>query len=86
MDEKRFEELWQRAEAEGYASKMAAEFPAWRSARRRTAGIATGLAMAVIVAVPALNHIQPSEQIYCNNPAFSNSHWTEMASTLLMES
>lgn len=86
MEEKRFEELWEQAEAREYATKLAAEFPAWRAGRKRTAGIVTGLAVAVAVALPLIHRPQPLERIYCNNPAYNDSHWTETASALLMES
>ncbi len=85
MDEKRFEELWERAEANEYATKLAAEFPAWRAARRRTAGIVTGMALTIAVAAPLAFHPHSSEHIYCNNSSYSDSYWTETASALLLE-
>lgn len=85
MDDKRFDALWQRAEAEGYASRLAAEYPSWRTRRQRTAGIMSAMVLAIAVATPLVYHPHPSAHIYCNNPAFNDSHWTEMADALLME-
>lgn len=85
MDDKRFDALWQRAEAESYASRLAAEYPAWRTRRRRTAGIMSAMVLAIAVAAPLVYHPRPSVHIYCNNPAINDNHWTEMADALLME-
>lgn len=85
IEERRFEELWERAEAREYATRLAAEFPAWHAGRKRAAGIVTSLALAVAVAVPLAHRPQPLERVYCNNTAYSDSHWTETAAALLME-
>lgn len=84
MNEKRFEELWQSAEAVLHAERLSAEYPAWRTSRRRTAGIVTSMALAVAIAVPLSVH-NTSEHIYCNNPAVNSTHWIETADALLME-
>lgn len=84
MDNKGFDALWQRAEAERYASQLAAEYPVWRANRRRTTGIVSSVVLAIAVAMPLANHFRPTEHIYCNNPAINDSHWTEMADALLM--
>jgi len=85
MEEKRFEELWERAKAEKYAEDLAAEYPAWRTHRRKTASMVTGVALLLAVSAPIALSSNTSERIYCNNSAFSDNHWTEMADALLME-
>ncbi|MBR4505923.1 MAG: hypothetical protein IKP21_04025 [Bacteroidales bacterium] len=85
IDDKHFDALWERAQAEKYAESLAAEYPAWRSRRRRNAGMVAGVALLLAVSAPiALGH-QPAQRIYCNNAAFGDSHWTETANALLME-
>lgn len=85
MTNEDFDRLWERAEAGSHAARLAEEYPAWRTARRRNTGIVAGMALAVAVSLPLVNKIQPSEHIYCNNSAYSDSHWTEMADALLLE-
>jgi hypothetical protein len=87
IDEKHFDELWERAEAERYTRGLAAEYPAWHTRRRRTAGIVAGLALVVAVALPiTLSPSTPAgcKKIYCNNSTYSDSHWISMADALLM--
>lgn len=88
MNEKRFEELWERAEAEGYASRLASEYPAWRTKTRRTAGMVAGLALMVAVAVPALMPHKTTDStyyanVYCNRTGTDNQHWVDLADELL---
>ena len=85
MDEKRFEALWERAEAEGYATRLAEEYPGWRARRRRAGGIVAGVALVLAVATPLVYTPMPEMKVYCNNAAYDKSHWTDMASNLLME-
>ena len=87
IDEKRFNELWEHAEAEKDSRDLAAEYPAWRTRSRRMAGTVVGLALVVAVALPITlspGSTRGYEKVYCNNKAFNDSHWTEMADALLM--
>jgi hypothetical protein len=45
----------------------------------------TGVALLLAVSAPIALSSNTSERIYCNNSAFSDNHWTEMADALLME-
>lgn len=89
MNEQRFEELWGRAEAEGYASRLASEYPEWRMKRRRTVGTMAGLALAIAVAIPTL---MPSgaldnsshTKVYCNRTGTADQHWVDLADELLL--
>ena len=51
MTENEFDELWQRAEAEGYGQRLAAEYPAWQRKQKRIATVVTSLVLLVAVAV-----------------------------------
>ena len=89
MNEQRFEELWERAEAEGYASRLASEYPAWRTKTRRTAGMVAGLALMCAVSVPALMPHETMEstyyaKVYCNRTGTDNQHWVDLADELLV--
>lgn len=90
MNEQRFEELWERAEAEGYASRLASEYPVWRTKTRRTAGsIVAGLALMGAVAVPALMPYKTMDstyyaKVYCNRTGTDNQHWIDLADELLV--
>ena len=89
MNEQRFEELWERVEAEGYASRLATEYPAWRTKTRRTASMVAGLALVVAVAVPALMPHKTMEstyyaKVYCNRTGTDNQHWVDLADELLV--
>lgn len=86
INEQQFEELWARAEAEGSASRLAAQYPAWRARRRRTAGVVAGVALVLAVVTPLASpstQIKSYGKVYSNNTSFSDQHWAEMAATLL---
>lgn len=85
MNEERFERVWNRAEAAGYAARLASEYPSWRSRQRRRTGFVVGIALTIALSVPMLYSHLPEERVYCNNQAFDENHWRGMASTLLME-
>lgn len=89
MDEKRFDELWERAEAGHYADDLAAEYPAWRTRRRRIMGIAA-LVLVVGASLPLLpTGSQPQTKhegytmAYCNRANISDQYWVDMADELL---
>lgn len=88
MTDNEFEQLWQRAEAAPYAERLASGLPAWRQRRRRNAGYAAMVAV-VLVAGVSLTTINPqlsaSDGIYCNRDGVASSHWTTLASDMLME-
>lgn len=89
MNEQRFEELWGRAEAEGYASRLASEYPEWRMKRRRTVGTVAGVALAIAVAIPALMPSSALEnsscaKVYCNRTGTADQQWVDLADELLL--
>lgn len=93
MDEERFEEIWERAEAEQYGHRLAAEYPAWRARRKRMAGMAMLTLTAVGVALPLWRTaLQPTTQqegytvAYCNRTDIADQYWADMADELLMNS
>lgn len=94
MNEQEFEKLWQEAEAENYAQRLAAEYPAWRARRRRNMGVAASLILAVGIALPLFHRPQTASPAqhesyvvaYCNCPDVADQYWVDLASDLLIES
>ena len=89
MNEQRFDELWSRAEAEGYATRLATEYPEWRMKRRRTMGMVAGLALAIAVAIPTLMPYGESNnstysKVYCNRSSAGDQYWVDLADELLL--
>ncbi len=89
INEKQFDELWERAEAGSHAAKLMAGYPAWRT-RRRAAGVAV---MALLVAGAALPMLTNGRQempsndyyvAYCNRGDIAPQFWGEMAEELLL--
>lgn len=89
VNEDKFEELWAKAGAIEHASKLAAEYPAWRTKQRRRAGMVAGMALLLAVATPAVYTIQRTSsdsplQVYCNRVDMSTQQWVDLADELLM--
>ena len=83
-----FEELWKELEAESYGTRLAAEYPAWRTRRRRTAGVVAGVALVLAVASPLM--LQHSRQdtvakVYSNRAGSADQQWLDLADGLLMK-
>ncbi len=89
MTENEFDELWQRAEAEGYGQRLAAEYPEWRQKQRRIKGVVLASVVAVAISLPLLKTVyqQPGdfENIYCNRVGTTDAQWVSLASEMLME-
>lgn len=91
MTENEFDELWQRAEAESYGQRLAAEYPAWQRKQRRIATVVTSLVLVVTVAVSlhTLLQRQPQpqnyEKVYCNRVGTADAQWVSLAAEMLME-
>ena len=88
MNEKQFEELWVKAEAESHAEKLAAEYPVWRQKTRRTLSMAAGVALVLAMATPIA--MSPSatgnyNKVYCNRAGIQDQQWVNLADELLME-
>lgn len=89
MTENEFDVLWQRAEAEGYSQRLAAEYPAWRQKQRRTLGIVAALLIVVTVAFSVFTtqqrQLRNYEKVYCNRVGTSDAQWADLAAEMLME-
>ena len=89
MTENEFDELWQRAEAESYGQRLAAEYPAWRRKQTRIITVVTSLVLVVAVAVSVftIQQHQPRnyEKVYCNRVGTSDAQWASLAAEMLME-
>lgn len=88
INEEQFEQLWEKAGAEPYATKLAAEYPAWRVRRRRTMGIAAAVLLVVGISLPMLqNNNGLSDNClmaYCNQSDVDTEYWVNMADELLL--
>lgn len=91
MTEQEFDSLWQRAEAEPHATRLKAEYPAWRRNRRNSLGVAAMLVAVVAVALPLMTNQVPSmtrdglSATYSNRPDLARQYWVDLADALLME-
>ncbi|MBR1549573.1 MAG: hypothetical protein IJ634_02955 [Bacteroidales bacterium] len=92
MKEEEFDNLWARAEAERYATQLAAEYPAWRSRQRRRMAAAALVLVAAGAALPLtlggtktmLEH-DGYAQAYCNKADIEDQYWVDLAGDMLME-
>lgn len=85
-----FEELWKELEAESYGTRLAAEYPAWRTRRRRNIGIAAMALVTVGASLPLLlsgSQMLPQHDsyivAYCNRADIADQYWVDMADQLL---
>lgn len=85
MNREDFDKLWERAEAESHATRLAQEYPAWRTRQRRTSGMAIAAAVLLAVAVPALApHHSGYGKVYCNRTGVADQQWADLASEMLL--
>lgn len=89
MTENEFDVLWQRAEAEGYSQRLAAEYPVWRQKQHRALGILAGLLLVVTVAFTVFTmqqrQLRNYEKVYCNRVGTTDAQWAALAAEMLME-
>lgn len=89
MTENEFDKLWQRAEAESYSRRLAAEYPVWRQKQRRTISIVAALLIVVTVTVSLftkqLHQPQDYKKVYCNRIGTTDAQWVTLAAEMLME-
>ena len=89
MTENEFDVLWQRAEAEGYSRRLAAEYPVWRQKQRRTLSVVAALLIVVTVTFSVFTIQQRQlgnyEKVYCNRTGTTDAQWADLAAEMLME-
>lgn len=89
MTENEFDMLWQRAEAESYGKRLAAEYPVWRQKRRRAVSMVTALLIVVTVAMSLfttqLRQSRDYEKVYCNRVGTTDAQWASLAAEMLLE-
>ena len=89
MTENEFDVLWQRAEAEGYSRRLAAEYPVWRQKQRRTLSVVAALLIVVTVTFSVFTIQQRQfrnyEKVYCNRTGTTDAQWASLAAEMLME-
>lgn len=88
IDEKHFDELWEKAEVEKYTESLSAEYPAWRARRRRNMGTAALVLMAAGATLPLLTGTQTGHDsytvAYCNRANIADQYWVDMADEMLV--
>ena len=73
-----FDELWEQQERAGLQQRMMQDYPEWMRRRRiRRASLATVTVLAVAM-VSLFNY-----QGLCNRTTFPDSHWADVAATIL---
>ena len=89
MTENEFDVLWQRAEAEGYSRRLAAEYPVWRQKQRRTLSVVAALLIVVTVTFSVFTiqqlQLRNYEKVYCNRTGTTDAQWASLAAEMLME-
>ena len=92
MKQEQFDELWSRAEAERYTTKLAAEYPAWRTRQRRRMSVAALVLVVAGAAIPlTLGGAQPMlehegyAKAYCNKADIEDQYWVDLAGEMLMD-
>ena len=86
MTDEEFNQLWQRAEAESYAARLAQEYPAWRTRQRHRAAIVAAAAVMLAVAVPVFTPSRSSHlQVVCNRSGMPDAGWVDLASAMLLD-
>jgi hypothetical protein len=90
MNEVEFDELWQRAEAEGYGQRLASEYHVWRRRRLRATYIVA--VVCVVVATAAISiltaqqrQLRNYEKVYCNRAGTTDEQWVSLVEEMLME-
>ena len=86
MDEKRFEELWEREEKQAVLGRLQREYPAWRHRRKQRRTIMATVIIAVAMISPLTFHLSPTrsyDYVACNRSGIAESHWVKVASNIL---
>ena len=89
MNSQEFEELWGMAEAREQGKLLAAEYPSWRSRRRRTVGLTMAALVIVAIATPMIlpQHKESDYlKVYCNNHTSTDRQWVDLAGEMLLSS
>lgn len=89
MNEKEFDELWQRAEAEEYGRRLISQYPSWCQKQRRIKGLVIALVVAVAIVIPLhsahLRQHRDFENVYCNRTGISDAQWASLAAEMITE-
>lgn len=88
MTQNKFDELWQRAEAESYSQQLALEYPIWQQKQRKRTVVATFVVVLVVTVLLFTSHLhQPQnyEKVYCNRVGTTDIQWANLAAEMLIE-
>ena len=85
MNEVEFDELWQRAEAEGYGQRLASEYHVWRRRRLRATYIVVVATAAISILTAQQRQLRNYEKVYCNRAGTTDEQWVSLVEEMLME-
>ncbi|MBO4599652.1 MAG: hypothetical protein J5641_02825 [Bacteroidales bacterium] len=88
MTTEEFDNLWQEAEAEGMARRMAKEYPAWERKQRRWRNGIVAVAVCGLMTTATLPLLAPKEHedyvaVYCNRQGTTDAQWVALAAEML---
>lgn len=86
IDNKKFEELWEKEERQAVQQRLQHEYPAWRQRRRVRRTALASVAVLLAVVLPTIHYPLPTKQydsVACNRSGFADAHWAEVASHVL---
>lgn len=88
MNEKEFEQLWEKAATQRSVETLAAGFPAWQVRRRRRRNSIMGFVAVCLIGGSVWFGLNPSEKNYdsvaCNRSGYVDEHWMQIANEMLI--
>lgn len=87
INEKEFEQLWERAATKQFVTDMNDGFPHWRRQRRQRRNTMMGLAAVCLIGGAVWFNFQPDKRydtVACNRSGISNEYWLQVADEMLI--
>lgn len=87
MDEKLFEELWEREERQGLQRRLQQDYPVWLQRRKQRRTIMASVTILAVVGISIFNFQFSTPKGYdyvaCNRSGIADAHWAEVANNIL---
>ena len=89
MTEQEFDRVWQEAEVEALAQRMAQEYPAWVRRKKRLRNSIVAAMFVGAVAATTLPLLRPNTHkeymlVCCNRSNSDDEQWVQLAANMLM--